>query len=67
MRKRIIGMFAASVCLLTVASTAVFAEEPKKVEPLKPVVIEMTMLDAIKYAGEHNSTIRDLKKAYDDY
>ena len=55
------------IFMLSILSTSVFAEEPKKAEPPKPVVVEMTLQDAVKYAGEHNSTIREIKKAYDDY
>lgn len=60
-------MLTTVVFIFSIAGTAVFAEETKKVEEVKPVAVEMTMQDAIKYAGEHNKTIRDLKKVYDDY
>jgi len=66
MRKRMISLLVASA-ILSIAGTTAFAEEAKKIEAAKPIVTEMTLQEAIKYAGEHNSTIRDLKKGYNDY
>lgn len=60
-------MLTAFVFILGIPCLTVFAEDLKKAEQKKPVVVEMTMEEAIKYAGEHNKTIRDLKKVYDDY
>ncbi|MGE5328186.1 MAG: TolC family protein [Deltaproteobacteria bacterium] len=67
MKKQIISLLSALVFIISICSTAVLAEEAKKTQAAKPVVMEMTLQEALKYAGEHNSTIRDLKKLYDDY
>jgi len=67
MRKRIISLLVSTVFMLSIWNTAVFAQELQKTEATKPIVVEMTIQDAIKYAEEHNSTIRDLNKAYVDY
>lgn len=67
MRKRIISLSIKVVFILSILGSTVFAVEPQKPAPAKPILVEMSLQDAVKYAKEHSSTIRDLKKTYDDY